>query len=64
MSSFSEFLDMGGYAVFVWPAFGIAAIIMIGLAVQSWIALKNERAMLETLQAERGDARNGTAAAK
>ncbi len=64
MSSFSEFLDMGGYAAFVWPAFGIAAVIMIGLAVQSWVALKNERVMLESLQAQRSDTRNGTAAAK
>ena len=64
MSSFSEFLEMGAYAAFVWPAFGITAVIMIALAVQSWIALKNERATLDSLQAQRGDVRNGGAAAK
>ena len=24
-----EFLNMGGYAAFVWPAFGITAVIMV-----------------------------------
>jgi len=57
MTSLSEFLDMGGYAVFVWPAYGIAAVIMIVLAVMSWRALVSERAVLEKLEAEHGSRR-------
>ena len=33
MSSFSEFIHMGGYGAFVWSAYGIWAAVMI------WIAL-------------------------
>jgi len=58
MTSLSEILDMGGYAVFVWPAYGIAAVIMIVLAVMSWRALVTERAILEKLEAEHGSRRN------
>ena len=49
----AEFFAMGGYASFVWPAYGICAIIMAGLASQSWQGLKSERATLENLQATR-----------
>ena len=31
MEAVSGFLNMGGYAPFVWPSYGIAAIILIGL---------------------------------
>jgi heme exporter protein D len=57
MAGLSEFLDMGGYAVFVWPAYGIAAVIMIVLAMMSWRALVAERAVLEKLEAEHGSRR-------
>ena len=50
MNSFSEFLDMGGYAAFVWPAYGLAAVIMLILAATSWRALVAERATLEKLE--------------
>ena len=29
MNSLSEFLNMGGYAVFVWSAYGICAVVMV-----------------------------------
>ena len=29
MSSLSEFLDMGGYAVFVWSSYGITLVVMV-----------------------------------
>ena len=35
MDAVSQFLDMGGYAGFVWPAYGIAAIVLVGLLVIS-----------------------------
>ena len=31
----SELLAMGGYAVYVWPAFAIATALLVGLFVQS-----------------------------
>lgn len=33
MKSWHEFLVMGGYAAYVWPAYGIAALILILNAV-------------------------------
>jgi len=44
-----DFLAMGGYARFVWPAYGVAAIVLLGLlghALWAWrrasAALKDE----------------------
>ena len=50
MAEIYQFLAMGGYAGFVWPAYAIALIVIGGLAVQSTRslrALKREVAALE-----------------
>ena len=57
MSSLTDFLAMGGYAPFVWPAFSAAAIIMVALAVFSRRALRANEATLEALRAARRAAR-------
>ena len=31
MEVVSDFLNMGGYSAFIWPAYGIATIVLIGL---------------------------------
>jgi heme exporter protein D len=42
----SDYWAMGGYAVFVWPAYGLSALVMVGLAVSAWRTLKaRERAL-------------------
>ena len=49
MGSVSEFLDMGGYAGFVWPAFGLTALVMVWLLVASLRRLRaNERLLART----------------
>jgi heme exporter protein D len=35
MSDWQTFFDMGGYAAFVWPAYGISVVALIVLAVLS-----------------------------
>jgi len=55
MESISEFIHMGGYAAFVWPSFGITALIMIAIAIDSWRGFVQERATLEKLQSQRPD---------
>lgn len=35
MHSFHEFLDMGGYAVYVWPAYAVALVVFAGSGWQS-----------------------------
>ena len=46
MSELSAWLAMGGYAAFVWPAYGIAAAVLGGMSVYSW---RRYRASVETL---------------
>ena len=49
MDSLKQFLAMGGYAAFVWPALGIAAAVMVGLLVQSLQSLRAREEELEKL---------------
>lgn len=55
MNTVSQFLDMGGYAIFVWPAFGVAAIVLTALALVSVRNLRKERRLFESLPKRRMD---------
>jgi heme exporter protein D len=46
----TEFLAMGGYAAYVWPAYGFAALVLIGLLAQSWRSSRRRVAELEQLR--------------
>ena len=50
MNALSAWLAMGGYAGFFWPAYGVAAIVLGGLALQSWRRHRLSAALLERLQ--------------
>ena len=50
MGDIGAFLAMGGYAGFVWPAYGVALAILGGLAVLSWRRYHDSTATLERLQ--------------
>ena len=52
-----EFLDMGGHAATVWPAYGAAAAILIGLVVASVRQASRGRAELERLEGGTGERR-------
>ncbi|MDH3475493.1 MAG: heme exporter protein CcmD [Rhodospirillales bacterium] len=43
---------MGGYAAFIWPAFALTAVIMVGLAVSSLRELRAQQKTLRDLEAE------------
>jgi len=45
-----EFFSMGGYAVYVWPSYGLTAIVMLGLLVASVRSLKSTEATFARLQ--------------
>ncbi|ALG70322.1 cytochrome C biogenesis protein CcmD [Azospirillum thiophilum] len=49
----NEFLHMGGYAAYVWPAYGIAALVLLGLLVATWKGLRNAEATLKALENSR-----------
>ncbi|HEY0522719.1 MAG TPA: heme exporter protein CcmD [Stellaceae bacterium] len=57
MSTVSDFLAMGGYAAFVWPAYGVAAIVLGGITVQSVLGYRARRRELDRLQAASGGER-------
>jgi heme exporter protein D len=50
MSNFSQWAAMGGYAAFVWPAYGVATVILGGISAQSWRRYRASRRMLDRLQ--------------
>jgi heme exporter protein D len=45
-----EFLAMGGYAAYVWSAFGFALVVLLGLLGQSWRAAHRREAELAELR--------------
>ena len=46
----SEFFAMGGYAAYVWSAFGFALVVLLGLLGQSWRAAHQREAELAELR--------------
>ena len=49
----SEYFAMGGYAAFVWPSYGVTAVLLVVLFVVSARRLSAaERALSESEQAE------------
>ena len=45
-------LDMTPYAAFVWPAWGISALVLAGLVVRVAVAARRWKAELRTLETE------------
>ena len=50
MGDIGAFLAMGGYAGFVWPAYGVALAVLGGLALVSWRRYRESTVTLERLQ--------------
>ena len=46
----SHWLAMGGYAAYVWPAYGVAAVVIGGLALVSILSARSARRELLRLQ--------------
>ena len=46
----SEFLAMGGYAAFVWPTWGVSALVLIGLVAHALIERREAREALRRLE--------------
>jgi heme exporter protein D len=54
MSAILGWLAMGGYAEFVWPAYGLAAVVLGGLALGSWRRHRRSVALLARLERRTG----------
>ena len=59
MKTLTQFLAMGGYAAFVWPALAIAAGVMTGLLIQSIRSLRAREKELAKLGGD-NEARRGS----
>lgn len=53
MDQLSGFFHMGGYAAWVWPAYGLATAALIGMLVLTRRTLKVRTREFETLKARR-----------
>lgn len=54
MNALASYLEMGGYAVYVWPAYGAAAVVLIALVVASLRTLRAREAALKALEGDGG----------
>jgi heme exporter protein D len=53
MQRLSDFLSMGGYAAFVWPAYGLTIVVMAGFVAQSLRRYRRNQRALDALQRDR-----------
>ena len=53
MENLLEFFAMGGYAAYIWPAYLLAAVIIVTLLGLSIRDLTRNETLLKTLRAER-----------
>lgn len=51
MTGLRAFFEMGGYAFYVWGAYGVTFAVIIALAAASWRGLKSRQAALAALEA-------------
>ena len=51
--SFAAFIDMGGYAAWVWSAYGLAALALGGMLILTRRTLKAREREFEALKASR-----------
>jgi heme exporter protein D len=50
----AEFFAMGGYAAYVWSAYGAAVVVLVGLVVATLARRHNSRRSLAVLEQLRG----------
>ncbi len=53
MGAMAEYFAMGGYAVYVWPAYAVTVLVLIGMMVASVRSLRRHRKLLAALEAVR-----------
>ena len=53
VGSLAEFFHMGGYALYVWPSFGLTAAVLAGLLAVSLRGLRAREAVLAALTESR-----------
>jgi heme exporter protein D len=49
----NTFFAMGGYASFIWPAYGVSALALVAMVWQSWSAWRAAQKKLQALEDDR-----------
>lgn len=49
----SEYFAMGGYAAYVWPAYAVTLVMLVGTLVATLAGLRRREAMVKALEAAR-----------
>lgn len=52
MTSFANWLAMGDYGVFIWPAYGLTTLLLVVFVVSSWRGLRARQRELQRLTDE------------
>ncbi len=55
MSELTEYFAMGGYAAYIWPAYGVAALVMIALAMAAARSYRARQTLLTALREQQSD---------
>jgi len=53
MDLFADFLHMGGYAYFVWSAYGMVIVSLIAALIMTWRGLKTREREFEAVRRDR-----------
>ncbi|MFO1189726.1 MAG: heme exporter protein CcmD [Alphaproteobacteria bacterium] len=53
MGTLSDLLGMDGYGAYVWPAFILAAVVLVGLLVNSVMTLRRREREAQALESQR-----------
>jgi heme exporter protein D len=55
MSELAEYFAMGGYGAYVWPAYGVAALVLIALAIVAVRSYRARQVLLTALREQQSD---------
>jgi len=55
MSDWQTFFEMGGYAAFVWPAYGVSVVALAAFALWSWREMKRAERLVDLNERARRD---------
>lgn len=55
MDAVMDFLNMGGYAGFVWPSYGLTVVVLLALVIQTLSERRRNMARLDALRAATRD---------
>ena len=61
MDALQQFLAMGGYGAYIWPAYGIAVVILLALLIDSLRSARHREAQLAALRKTRRGRREAEA---